>query len=101
MVIISEKCRCPTLHQVRRVPCWEYAAYGSNINLEQMAFHCPAAQIIGKGWLMDCQLMFLGIPRGRGGVATVEPHYSKIIQSVRTTIKWHGRGFTSLKCLLT
>ena len=50
-----------------------YAAYGSNINLEQMAFRCPAAQVIGKGWLMDYQLMFLGVSRGRGGVATVEP----------------------------
>lgn len=51
-----------------------YAAYGSNINLEQMAFRCPSAQVIGKGWLMDYQLMFLGVSRGRGGVATVEPH---------------------------
>lgn len=51
-----------------------YAAYGSNINLEQMTFRCPAAQVIGKGWLMDYQLMFLGVSRGRGGVATVEPH---------------------------
>ncbi len=50
-----------------------YAAYGSNINLEQMAFRCPAAQVIGKGWLMDYQLMFLGISRRHGGVATVEP----------------------------
>lgn len=51
-----------------------YAAYGSNINLEQMAFRCPTAQIIGKGWLMDYQLMFLSISKRRGGVATVEPH---------------------------
>jgi hypothetical protein len=51
-----------------------YAAYGSNINLKQMAFRCPAAQVIGKGWLMDYQLMFLGVSKGRGGVATVEPY---------------------------
>ena len=51
-----------------------YAAYWSNINIEQMAFRCPAAQVIGKGWLMNYQLMFLSISRGRGGVATVEPH---------------------------
>jgi hypothetical protein len=38
-----------------------------------MAFRCPAAQVIGKGCLMDYQLMFLGLSRGRGGVATVEP----------------------------
>jgi hypothetical protein len=51
-----------------------YAAYGSNINLEQMAFRCPAAQVIGKGWLMDYQLMFLGTTIRDCGVATVEPH---------------------------
>ncbi len=48
-----------------------YAAYGSNINLEQMARRCPAAVPIGKGWLMDYHLLFRGL--GRGGVATVEP----------------------------
>ena len=50
-----------------------YAAYGSNINLGQMAQRCPAARVIGKGWLMDHQLAFQGIPGGRG-VATVEQH---------------------------
>jgi hypothetical protein len=48
-----------------------YAAYGSNINLEQMARRCPAAVPIGKGWLMDYHLLFRGL--GRSGVATVEP----------------------------
>lgn len=50
-----------------------YAAYGSNINLGQMAQRCPAARVIGKGWLMDHQLAFQGLSAGRG-VATVEPH---------------------------
>ena len=48
-----------------------YAAYGSNINLEQMARRCPAAVPVGKGWLMNYHLLFRGL--GRGGVATVEP----------------------------
>jgi len=51
-----------------------YAAYGSNINLGQMAQRCPAARVIGKGWLMDHQLAFLGIPGGGRCVATVEQH---------------------------
>ena len=42
-----------------------------------MAFRCPAAQVIGKGWLMNYQLMFLSVSRGRGGVATVEPHIGR------------------------
>ena len=50
-----------------------YAAYGSNINLEQMAFRCPTGQPIGKGWLMDYQLAFLGTSVRGCGVATVEP----------------------------
>ena len=48
-----------------------YAAYGSNINLGQMARRCPSAVPIGKGWLMDYHLLFRGL--GRSGVATVEP----------------------------
>ncbi len=38
-----------------------------------MAQRCPAARVIGKGWLMDYQLMFQGVSGGRG-VATVEPY---------------------------
>ena len=48
-----------------------YAAYGSNLNLKQMAFRCPYATVIGGGILQDYQLLFRG---GNGGsVATVEP----------------------------
>ena len=48
-----------------------YAAYGSNINLEQMSHRCPDAVPIGKGWLMNYHLLFRGLVHG--GVATVEP----------------------------
>ena len=48
-----------------------YAAYGSNLNLEQMAFRCPYATVIGNAVLPDHKLVF----RGHNGnaVATVEP----------------------------
>lgn len=26
-----------------------YVAYGSNLNLTQMAFRCPTAKVVGKG----------------------------------------------------
>jgi len=46
-----------------------YAAYGSNMNLEQMKRRCPKAKVIGKGELLGYKLTF----RGRGaGVANVE-----------------------------
>ena len=49
----------------------KYIAYGSNLNLGQMAKRCPTAKVIGKGEIMDHELLF------RGGsltaVATVEP----------------------------
>lgn len=48
-----------------------YAAYGSNLNLEQMAVRCPYATVIGNGTLEGYALLFRG---GNGGaVATVEP----------------------------
>ena len=35
-----------------------YVAYGSNLNLEQMAFRCPTAKVYGKGEIKDYKLVF-------------------------------------------
>ncbi|WP_283608449.1 gamma-glutamylcyclotransferase family protein [Faecalispora anaeroviscerum] len=48
-----------------------YIAYGSNLNLPQMAFRCPTAKIVGVSEIKDYELLFRG--GGRGSVATVEP----------------------------
>lgn len=48
-----------------------YLAYGSNLNLEQMAQRCPTSKPIGTAVLQDYQLLFRG--RNGGAVATVEP----------------------------
>ena len=48
-----------------------YIAYGSNLNLPQMAHRCPTAEAVGTAELKDYELLFRG---GRlGAVATVEP----------------------------
>jgi len=49
----------------------KYIAYGSNLNLEQMAERCPTAKVVGKGELQDYELLFRG--RRYGAFATVEP----------------------------
>lgn len=38
-----------------------YIAYGSNINLEQMAYRCPNSKIIGKEMLKGYELEFRGV----------------------------------------
>ena len=48
-----------------------YIAYGSNLNLPQMAFRCPTAKVIGVSEIKDYELLFRG--GRRGAVATVEP----------------------------
>ena len=48
-----------------------YAAYGSNMNLQQMAFRCPDAVVIGNAELPGYELLFRGFDGG--SVATVEP----------------------------
>lgn len=48
-----------------------YIAYGSNLNLPQMAERCPTARVIGASRMNDSRLLFRG-PHG-GAVATVEP----------------------------
>ncbi len=47
-----------------------YAAYGSNMNLEQMAVRCPKAKVIGTGILEGYRLTFRGHYKG---VANIEP----------------------------
>lgn len=44
-----------------------YIAYGSNINLEQMAHRCPNSKIVSKEMLKGYELEF-------GGVATIVPN---------------------------
>ena len=45
-----------------------YFAYGSNINLNQMAYRCPDASVMGPVTLENYELLFR-----RGGFATVMP----------------------------
>jgi hypothetical protein len=47
-----------------------YIAYGSNLNLEQMARRCPTAKVVGKTELRNWQLLFRGCHGS--AVATVE-----------------------------
>jgi hypothetical protein len=47
----------------------KYIAYGSNLNLEQMAQRCPTAKVVGSVMLKGYELLFRG---GNGAVATVE-----------------------------
>ena len=37
-----------------------YIAYGSNLNLRQMAHGCPTAEVVGKSLLRGWRLMFRG-----------------------------------------
>ena len=50
-----------------------YFAYGSNINLDQMEYRCPNAQVVGPVVLEDYKLLFRSNTRS-AGVATIKPH---------------------------
>ena len=49
-----------------------YFAYGSNINLRQMAVRCPDAQVVATAVLENYELLFRGNDRDYG-VATIRP----------------------------
>ncbi len=49
----------------------KYIAYGSNLNLRQMARRCPTAKVVGTALLKDYQLTFRG-------VATIEYEQGKM-----------------------
>lgn len=49
-----------------------YIAYGSNINLEQMACRCPTATKFGSGTILDYELQFRR-------VATIVPNENSVV----------------------
>lgn len=61
-----------------------YAAYGSNLSLEQMAYRCPQAKIVGTGMLEHYELQFRG-SAGRAH-ATVEPCEGKSVPILLWTL---------------
>lgn len=48
-----------------------YVAYGSNLNIEQMAYRCPDAEAVGTGVIQDYRLTFKAL--GTCAFATIEP----------------------------
>lgn len=52
-----------------------YAAYGSNLDPEQMALRAPHSPLLGTGWLTGWRLTFTGLAAERdGALATVVEH---------------------------
>ena len=58
-----------------------YFAYGSNINLDQMAYRCPDAQVMGPVTLKDYELLFR-----RGGFATIVPKEGAMVPGLLWSI---------------
>lgn len=48
-----------------------YAAYGSNLDIEQMAWRCPEAKVVGTGIIEGHELLFRG--SRTGSYLTIEP----------------------------
>ena len=57
-----------------------YFAYGSNMNLDQMAYRCPAASVVENVKLDGYRLTFCG--RGKGSVATILPEEGSQVEGV-------------------
>lgn len=57
-----------------------YFAYGSNMNLDQMAFRCPDAEVVGVVRVDDYRLTFCG--NGNAGVATILPQVGSHVDGV-------------------
>ena len=54
-----------------------YIAYGSNLNLKQMAYRCPTATLIGTGVIENYELQFRGMPHC--SYATIAPRIGKTV----------------------
>ena len=55
-----------------------YFAYGSNINLEQMAHRCPDAKVVGVVTLENYELVFRG-SSPFGGCGNIEPRENGVV----------------------
>lgn len=61
-----------------------YIAYGSNLNLPQMAQRCPTAKVLGASEIKDYELLFRGSKTG--SYATVEPCEGKTVPVLLWTV---------------
>ena len=58
-----------------------YFAYGSNINLDQMAYRCPDASVVGPVTLENYELLFR-----RGGFSTIAPKEGETVTGLLWSI---------------
>jgi len=49
-----------------------YAAYGSNLNIEQMKMRCPGAKVVGRAIIFNYELLFRGTSKNHSYL-TIEP----------------------------
>lgn len=68
------------MKEVREIEGKYYFAYGSNMNLGQMAFRCPAAVVVENVRVEGYRLAFCGRPSGNG-VATILPEEGSHVDS--------------------
>ena len=66
---------------MRKIEERYYFAYGSNMNLGQMRFRCPDAEVVGNVRLEDYRLAFRGRAPGNG-VATVLPEKGSYVDAL-------------------
>ncbi len=62
-----------------------YIAYGSNLNLPQMAQRCPTAKVVGTSEIREYELLFRG--SRHSAVATVEPSKGGSVPVLLWTLK--------------
>ena len=75
-----------------------YYAYGSNLNLRQMARRCPTAKLLGTGVIPDYELLFRGREEGKSYL-TVRPCRARRCRWRH--FRYSRRTYTSWTCTRT
>ena len=73
-----------------------YFAYGSNMNLDQMAYRCPAAEAVCTAKLEGYELFFAGRPGN--GVASIRPKQGGTVVGV-VIAGLAAQGTTEISCI--
>ena len=67
-----------------------YFAFGSNMDVEQMAIRCPGAMVEGPAYLEDHELVFRGPSKKRGGgVLSVDSQPGVVVEGILYRVDPH------------
>jgi len=78
-----------------------YIAYGSNLNLPQMANRCPTAEVVGASQLKDYELLFRGSRRRDEAFLDRYEGYPRLYDKQMMDVELDGKPVSAMVYIMT